>query len=164
MQDPGFTLYTDANFLETNVNDQIAIMNEQINSDLSFSSNYGGYSTPTGIASATEIYSANEYESLSEYDNAEMESNIEQTGNLTMLELNNCFEIQKRLILAIQIRSEAYVLMGTNYEVYNKDVLVPVTRLDYQQLMGMFQAPYRSVDERLGVYLVKKCTLSFVHF
>ena len=48
-------------------------MNEQIYSDSSFSSDYGGYSTPTGIASATEIYSANEYESLSEYDDAEMD-------------------------------------------------------------------------------------------
>ena len=71
------------------------------------------------------------------------------------LDLNGCLEIQKYLILAIQTRSEASVLMCTNYEVYNKYVLVPVTRHDYQQLMRMFGVPFRSVDGRVAAYLVE---------
>ena len=69
--------------------------------------------------------------------------------------MNGCVEIQTYLISAIQARSTASEMMGINYDIYNNNVLVPMMWDDYQQLMGMFQAPYQLVDERLGVYLVK---------
>ena len=44
--------------------------------------------------------------------------------------------------------------MFYNYEEFNNNVLVPMMRDDYRQLMRMFGVPFRSVDTSVSGYMV----------
>ena len=90
------------------------------------------------------------------------ESDIATTcvNSIDKLEWNGLIEVKKRLVSVMNARLLDLERSANNgndrYPMYAKEVLVPVRRRQYVELVKLFGVPFRSIVGEMGVYWVEK--------